>query len=114
MRHEGRVPAGATMRLTIRDESRHFDQQTHAYAEYRAFSTLAGHDRRFDEVTVDLTGAEDGRPERRVVCRIAVTMRSGEAAEFRAAARHPYAAIDRALALVRGISVMPAAAKTAS
>jgi len=83
------------MRLTIRDHRRHFNRQTHAYAEYRAFACLAGHGQSVAGVTVTLTRAaaadEAGR------CAISVTFTSGEVVGARAAGSHIYAAIDRAV-----------------
>jgi hypothetical protein len=93
------------MRLTVRDEPGHFDQQTHAYAEFRAFSSIIGSEVPAEHVTVTLSRgpASDGDDGERVVCTIAVTMTSGAVAEARAVANPACAAIDRAVALLRGI-----------
>ena len=93
------------MRLTVHDERRLFNQQTHAYAEYRAFSRLADRADPIDEVAVMLTRgpADEAHPDGPVVCRVAVTLRSGEGAAAQAVAGHAYAAIDGAVSLVRQI-----------
>jgi hypothetical protein len=90
------------MRLTIRDDHHQFDRQTHAYAEYRAFSSLVGTGGAVEQVTVSLARRPDG-PARdsHVACTVAVRLASGEVASVRAADRHAYAAIDRAVSLVR-------------
>jgi ribosome-associated translation inhibitor RaiA len=91
------------MRLIVEDEAKQFDQQTHAYAEYRAFSSLVGTNGSIESVTLTLTrrSADAAEDDGRVVCTIAVRLTSGEVAEARAVARHAYAAIDRAVSLVR-------------
>jgi hypothetical protein len=95
------------MRVTVRDQRHQFNPQTHAYAEYRAFSGLIGYDSPLD-VTVSLTrGPARGREDGRVVCTIAVTLASGETAEVRAVARHPHAAIDKAVSLLQERSPRP-------
>lgn len=92
------------MRLSVRDERHQFNQQTHAYAEYRAFSSLVHADFPVDDVTVTLTrgpGNDEADHEGRIACTIAVRMASGDVVEARAVARHAYAAIDRAVSLIR-------------
>ena len=92
------------MRLTVRDERRQFNRQTHAYAEYRAFSGSLGTGVPVEEVTVTLirrSANDAARDEGRVVCTIAVTVASGDVVEARAVARHAYAAIDRAVSVIR-------------
>lgn len=99
------------MRLTVRDERKQFTRQTHAYAEYRAFSRLAGADPPVEDVTVTLARSapdgngdeEDGRDDEDegIVCTIAIRTGTGEIAEARAVARHACAAIDRAASLIR-------------
>ncbi len=91
------------MRTTVQDEGRHFDRQTHAYAEYRVFSKLIGTDGVEGDVTVTvalkrLDGDEPGASL--VRCEIAVAQRSSEVARVQALGPHPYAAIDRAAALI--------------
>ncbi len=90
------------MRLTVRDEPGHFDQQTHAYAEFRAFSSIIGSEVPVEDVTVTLSRGPASDDDR-VVCTIAVTMTSGAVAEARAVACPACAAIDRAVALLRRI-----------
>ena len=92
------------MRVIVHDERNEFNRQTHAYAEYRAFSGLVGKDADVADVTVDLTQPprdEDKEDNRTVVCTIAVRMTSGEIERARAMARHACAAIDRAVSLIR-------------
>jgi hypothetical protein len=92
------------MRLTVRDDCNQFNQQTHAYAEYRAFSRIVANDLPADEVLVSLASepaADVEGNDASVVCRIVVTMQSGEVAEASATAAHAYAAIDRAVSLIR-------------
>ncbi len=91
------------MRLTVEDDARQFDQQTHAYAEYRAFASLVGTDGSIEDVTLTLTRRSADVPEgdEEVVCTIAVRLGSGQVAEARAVERHAYAAIDRAVSLIR-------------
>lgn len=100
------------MRLIVRDERNQFNQQTHAYAEYRAFSSLVGHDDPVSNVTVTLTRAPGGGcdDDTTVVCTIAVRMASGEVTEVQAVARHAYAAIDRAVSLIRRTQSAPGGA----
>ena len=91
------------MALIVHDERKQFDQQTRAYAEYRAFSSLVGSDGPVGDVTVTLTrGPADGSDaDATVVCTITVTTASGEVTEVQAVARHACAAIDRAGSLIR-------------
>jgi hypothetical protein len=89
------------MRLTVHDVKCDFDRQTHAYAEYRAFATLAGRADPIEDVTVTLArrGLE-AEEEAQVSCAIAVRLRSGEVVGVEASAGRPYAAIERAVRLV--------------
>jgi ribosome-associated translation inhibitor RaiA len=91
------------MRLIVEDDAKQFDQQTRAYAEYRAFSSLMGDDDSIEDVTLTLArrSAEASKDDGRVACTIAVRLGSGAVAKARAVARHAYAAIDRAVSLVR-------------
>jgi hypothetical protein len=93
------------MRLTILDERQDFTRQTHAYAEYRAFSGLADREAPIEEVTVTLARREADEADTRdfVVCTIAVTLGTGEGAAVRAVAGHAYAAIDNAVSLIRQV-----------
>jgi len=86
------------MQLTVRDVNRDFDQQTRAYAEYRAFAALAGRGEPIEQVTVTL--ARRGGPAGTVACRIAVRLCSGEPIDVEAFAPRPYAAIERAAGLL--------------
>ena len=91
------------MRTTVQDEGRHFDRQTHAYAEYRVFSRLMGAAGVEGDVTVlvalkRLDGDAPGAPL--VRCEIAVAQRASEVARVQALGPHPYAAIDRAAVLI--------------
>jgi hypothetical protein len=88
------------MQLTIRDVNHDFDQQTRAYAEYRAFAALAGCGTPIEEVTVTL--AHHDAAGGTVACRIAVRSYSGRLIDVEAFAAHPYAAIERAVGLVSG------------
>lgn len=89
------------MRTTVLDEGKHFDRQTHAYAEYRVFATLAGDGSSPRDVTITLTRMEaydsSGSP---VVCTVAVTTACGELTQVHALERHAYGAIDRAAELI--------------
>jgi ribosome-associated translation inhibitor RaiA len=92
------------MRLIVQDEQNEFSRQTHAYAEYRAFSGLVGHDADVADVTVELrrpAGENERHDDERVVCTITVRMTSGEIERALAVTRHAYAAIDRAVSLLR-------------
>ena len=93
------------MRLTILDERQDFTRQTHAYAEYRAFSGLADREAPIEDVTVTLARreADAAGTGDSVVCTIAVTLGTGEGAAVRAVAGHPYAAIDNAVSLIRHV-----------
>jgi hypothetical protein len=88
------------MRLTVQDVKCDFDRQTHAYAEYRAFATLAGRADPIEDVTVTLARRGLEAEEAQVSCAIAVRLRSGEVVGAEACAGRPYAAIDRAVRLV--------------
>lgn len=97
------------MRLTIHDEREDFTRQTHAYAEYRAFSGLADREAPIEDVTVTLARRGGGEADiGSVVCTIAVTLGTGEGAAVRAVAGHAYAAIDNAVSLMRQVP-LPAA-----
>jgi len=91
------------MRLIVRDKHKQFNQQTHAYAEYRTFSSLVGSDGHVGDVTITLVrGPADGTEANGpIVCTIAATMATGEVAKVEAMAAHAYAAIDRAVSLIR-------------
>jgi hypothetical protein len=93
------------MRIVICDGENCFDDQTHAYAEYRVFSSLAGETTSIRTVLVTLAGARGAAPAPpeggRAACSVAVTTTGGRRAEVRAVAAHPYAAIDRAAGLIR-------------
>jgi ribosome-associated translation inhibitor RaiA len=91
------------MRLIVEDQRKRFDQQTHAYAEYRAFSNLVGNDKSVGDVTVTLAHepADGSDVDAMVVCTIVVKMPSGDVTEVQGAARHAYAAIDKAVSLIR-------------
>jgi|GEM_PF-4584544 len=89
------------MRLIVVDEHHHFSQQTHAYAEYRAFSGLAGTDDRARAVTVTLERRHAADAEGSVICTVTVMTGGGEAREVRAIGQHACAAIDRAVSLIR-------------
>jgi hypothetical protein len=93
------------MRLTILDERQDFTRQTHAYAEYRAFSGLADRETPIEDVTVTLARREAAETATgdAVVCTIAVTLGTGEGAAVRAVAGHAYAAIDNAVSLIRHV-----------
>ena len=93
------------MRLTILDEPQDFTRQTHAYAEYRAFSGLADREAPIEDVTVTLARREADEADTgdSVVCTIAVTLGTGEGAAVRAVAGHAYAAIDNAVSLIRHV-----------
>lgn len=90
------------MRLLVHDERNIFSEQTRAYAEYRAFSGLIGSDEDVAHVLVTLRhrARDDARGDDPVVCTIAVARRSGGTEQVHAVARHAYAAIDRAVALI--------------
>lgn len=65
------------MRPIIRDYAAHFDPQTHAYAEYRVFSSLAARYACVIGIVVEL--AHHGRGSRTVVsCTIVITIAGGE------------------------------------
>jgi hypothetical protein len=91
------------MRLFVNNQRSQFDQQTCAYAEYRAFSSLVGTMEPVADVRITLTrrpaygACQDGR----IVCSIAVTMASGRATRAQAVSHHAYSAIDAAVSLVR-------------
>jgi ribosome-associated translation inhibitor RaiA len=91
------------MQLIVKDERGDFGPQTHAYAEYRAFSGLVICDGPAEAVTVTLArrAADAAEDEGTVVCTIRAEMASGEVVKARAVARHAYAAIDGAVSLVR-------------
>ena len=86
------------MQLTVRDVNHDFDQQTRAYAEYRAFAALTGRGQGIEQVTVTL--ANQDAPGAAVACRIAARLCSGELIDVEAYAPHAYAAIERAAVLV--------------
>ena len=90
------------MRLIVRDERRLFPPQTRAYAEYRAFATLAAQCDPIEDVSVTLTQRPDaaGDGGAQIVCAIAVRTRSGDVVDVEAVASRAYAAIDRAVDLI--------------
>jgi hypothetical protein len=91
-----------TMRLIVRDERNQFNLQTRAYAECRAFSSLVGNEGPVGDVTVTLTRgpADSCDDDAMVICTIAAVA-PGEVTEVQAVGRHAYAAIDRAVSLIR-------------
>lgn len=91
------------MRVLVRDQRDEFDEQTRAYAEYRAFSGLVGHGAEVSDVIVELgrRRRNDERDHERIVCMIAARLISGKTEHAEAVARHAYAAIDRAVSLIR-------------
>ncbi len=97
------------MRVTVRDKSRQFDRQTLAYAEYRAFEGLASRCADTDAVTVTLARpiGDPVEDQGLVVCGIAVLAGTGEVFEVETVARHPCAAVDRAVSLIREESRAP-------
>jgi hypothetical protein len=92
------------MRVTVRDEHRQFSRETHAYAEYRAFSSTIGSHVPVEDVTLTLArraAAATRTDGGGVVCTIRIRTESGDVVEAEAVARHPHAAIDRVVALIR-------------
>ena len=100
------------MRLNVQDQGSRFNQQTHAYAEYRAFLNLAGCDA-VSDVTITLARepADKSDDDAMVVCTIALTVPSGDITEVQGVAHHVYAAIDKAVSLIR--RTQPTASGTA-
>jgi ribosome-associated translation inhibitor RaiA len=96
------------MRIEIRD-AYVFGTQTHAYAEYRAFASLAPLGNVAQRVTVALAAADrrgaDPVTGVRVVCTITVMTGPGQEVEVRARGRHPYEAIDRAARRMRNVLI---------
>ena len=89
------------MRPIVRDAGEQFDRQTHAYAEYRVFSGLAAERVPLVSAIVTLdrcTGGNGGAMS--ALCRITVATGDGETFQGSASEAHPYAAIDRATALI--------------
>lgn len=84
------------MRIEVRDHQQRFDDQTHAYAEYRVFSSLARLSDSLRSATITLTSEEQGGAGGGIVCTVAVTGGADSSAEVSARGRHPYEAIDRA------------------
>jgi ATP/maltotriose-dependent transcriptional regulator MalT len=91
------------MRLNVQDQRRRFTQQTHAYAEYRAFSNLVACDRSVEDVTITLARepADGSDDDAVVVCTIALRVPSGAVTKVQGVARHACAAIDNAVSLIR-------------
>lgn len=90
------------MRPVVIDDENHFDGQTHAYAEYRVFSGLATENASLEQAVVVLTRGvgTDGSREPGATCTIHVTTATGVTLETGATEHHPYAAIDKAAALI--------------
>ncbi len=81
------------MQPVVRDDAKQFDPQTHAYAEFRLFSRLAAERTSVSSAVVTLH-----RADTHTVCWITVVTADGETLHATASERHPYAAIDRAVA----------------
>jgi len=94
------------VRIDLRDESQ-LDAQTHAYAEYRVFATVASFGDLVQHVTITLASAHPSGAHPvtgdRVVCTVSVSTGPGQRAEVRAKGRHPYQAIDRAAGRMRNV-----------
>ena len=96
------------MRIELRDDGQ-FDAQTHAYAEYRVFATVAPLGNLVRQVTVTLAPADPSGAHpvsgERVVCTVSIVTGPGHRAEVRAKGRHPYEAIDSAAGRIRKILI---------
>jgi ribosome-associated translation inhibitor RaiA len=94
------------MRIEIRDHNA-YGLQTHAYAEYRAFASLAALGNVAQHVIVTLASAHPSGADpvtgARVVCTIGVISGPGQEVEVRARGCHPYQAIDRAVSRMRHV-----------
>lgn len=89
------------MRPVVRDAGDQFDRQTHAYAEYRVFSGLAAERVALVSAVVTLNRSTCGNGSTTsALCWITVATVDGETFQEQAAEAHPYAAIDRATALI--------------
>jgi ribosome-associated translation inhibitor RaiA len=83
------------MQPIVRADEKHFDRQTHAYAEFRLFSRL-GADRGV-VASVMMLERSGTTTDSRTLCRITVMTSDGETLRIDASEPHPYAAIDRAV-----------------
>jgi hypothetical protein len=95
-------PETVEMRPTVHDPRFQFDRQTRAYAEYRVFSALTPAAAGTTSISITLGREHDdaathGAP---AACLVRLIADNGEVLETRAAAHHPYAAIDRATELM--------------
>jgi hypothetical protein len=88
------------MQPIVRDAGEQFDRQTHAYAEYRVFSGLAAERVPLASAVVTLARSRGDAGASGAQCRIKVATVDGETFDAKADEGHPYAAIDRAMALV--------------
>jgi ribosome-associated translation inhibitor RaiA len=89
------------MRIDVKSPSREFDDQTRAYAEFRAFSTLARFNDAVEHANVSLKHLPAGLQS--VVCVVDVTLSDGTRARISARGAHPYSAINRAAERVSGV-----------
>lgn len=70
--------------------------QTHAYAEYRLFATLARHTRVIRSVRVVLRHAERNGSAGRMTCAVDLVLEPSGSVRARAHGPHAFGAIDRA------------------
>ena len=87
------------MKIAVTEIGRTFGRQTHAYAEYRMFSSLARFSALVRDVRVSLVPSAVGR--RSVVCRVSVSAERGVRIRVAGRGRHPYDAINRAAEQLR-------------
>ncbi len=80
------------MRIEGGGISRLFGRQTRAYAEYRAFSSLARFSHIVDGATVMLSRAA----RQTMLCVVTVALANGRRVRIQSRGRHPYDAINRA------------------
>jgi putative sigma-54 modulation protein len=93
---------GSPMRIEIVDDAS-ISRQARIYAEYRLFDALSHvvDTARVRSASLELRRAKSKRHCGTVSCTVTVELNGGEVSRFRAAADHPYAAINRAVGRLR-------------
>jgi ribosome-associated translation inhibitor RaiA len=81
--------------LVVGDES--ISRQARTYAEYRVFSALTGHTRRFSSARVLLGERDVANACDKVLCDVTVALEPSGSVRVRVRGPHPYAAINRAV-----------------
>ena len=84
-------------RILIVGDDKFISAQARTYAEYRVFSVLARHTRKFRRVRVVLRQRDDRGMCETVACAVSVALEPTGSVRVRVTAPHVYAALNRAV-----------------